>query len=127
MKSNRLQLHASSSSATANWEKYSSKKYLHFDIPLNIEHVKSCIQNPKRIQSHAFLPFIHFDLVFNQYVLKEPNEINPEDLHPKDFKTKKDKIRSIMYASHIDQFIYKYYGELLNNRYNDYVVRLGID
>lgn len=125
--SNRLQLQTPSSSATATWKKYQTKGYLHFDTPLNITRVKDYIQNPKWIQSHAFFPFIHFDVVFNKYVLKAPNEIRSDDNLPEDFKVKKKKVRSIMYASHIDQFIYKYYGELLNNQYNDYVDKVKID
>lgn len=125
--SNRLQLHAPSSSATANWDKYKTKKYLHFDTPLNIKRVKHLIQDPKFIQSHAFLPFIHFDIIFNQYVLRDPNDIRSENPKPKDLKVKRDKVRSIMYASHIDQFIYKYYGDYLNEKYNKYADKLGID
>ncbi len=40
---------------------------------------------------------------------------------------KKTKEREIFYASHIDSFIYKYYGDLLNNRYNEIVKNLGTD
>ncbi|MCJ0931523.1 reverse transcriptase domain-containing protein [Virgibacillus halodenitrificans] len=40
---------------------------------------------------------------------------------------KKTKEREIFYASHIDSFIYKYYGDLLNNRYNETVKDLGTD
>lgn len=127
MKSNRLQLHTPSSSSTVDWSKFKTKEYLHFDIPLNIKHVKNLIENPNKVNSHAFLPFINFDIVFNKYVKKDPENITEEDYLPRHFKVRKDKTRSIMYASHRDQFIYKYYGDFLNNAYNDYVTNTLID
>lgn len=127
MKSNRLQLHTPSSSATAQWDKYETKNYLHFDTPLHIKRMKKFIQDSEWVQSHAFLPFINFNITFNKYVLKEPREIVQVDSLQKNVKEKEEKTRSIMYASHIDQFIYKYYGELLNNSYNAYVKNTDID
>lgn len=129
MKSNRLRLHTPSSSATVNWGKYQTKDYLHFDIPLNIERVKHFIENPDWIKSHAFLPFIRFDLVFNKYVTKHSSDVENDDSlgNSTKIKEKKQKTRSIMYASHLDQFIYKYYGERLNNYYNEFARKQGID
>jgi len=126
--SNRLQLHSLSSSSAINWSKYKSKSYLHFDNRINIEHVKTQIQNPQWVESHAFLPSIHFEIKFNKYVLKDKVDINIKDnKSPKELKEKKEKIRKIFYASHIDRFIYKYYGELLNNAYNLYTCKHQID
>jgi len=42
-------------------------------------------------------------------------------------KKVKKKTRNIMYTSHFDQFIYKYYGEILNNAYNNYVKGTSLD
>lgn len=127
MKSNRLQLHTPSSSSTLDWSKYKTKQYLHFDVPLNIKRVKNLIRDPKKIKSHAFLPFINFDITFKKYVLKKPENITNKDYLPKHFKEKQEKTRSIMYASHVDQFIYKYYGDLLNDAYNEYVKNTSLD
>jgi|SRR5690625_77745 len=93
MKSNRPQLQTPSSSATAKWKRYQIKNYLHFDTPLNIRRVKKLIQDPNWIQSHAFLPFINFDIVFNKYISKELNEIRPEDRLSNNFKIKEEKSR----------------------------------
>ncbi|MGX4671075.1 reverse transcriptase domain-containing protein [Cerasibacillus sp. JNUCC 74] len=125
MKSNRLQLHTPLSSATANWREYQTKKYLHFDTPINIKDVKHLIEDSKWIKSHAFFPFIHFEIVFNKYVLKDFSEI--EETNKQELRKKKTKTRSIMYASHMDQFIFKYYGNILNNYYNEYALNNGID
>ena len=38
----------------------------------------------------------------------------------------KEKNRDIYYAAHIDRFIYEYYGNRLNNRYNEYMKLNGI-
>lgn len=127
MKSNRLQLHTPSSSATVNWGKYQAKKYLHFDIPLSIERVRHLIEDPSWVRSHAFFPFIHFEMIYNKYVLKAATEID-KDIHSEAVvKSKEKKTRSIMYASHLDQFIYKYYGDILNNLYNEYAKNNNID
>src|SRR5699024_4408112 len=38
-----------------------------------------------------------------------------------------EKTRDIMYASHLDNFIYKFYSEELNENYNDWCIEHGID
>lgn len=127
MKSNRLQLHTPPSFATINWEKYKTKKYLHFDNPLSIKRIKHLIQNPQWISTHAFLPFIKFDMVFTKYTSNKIAELTKINQIQKTSKKKHSKIRTIMYASHKDQFIYKYYGDILNNYYNQYAWANNID
>ncbi len=117
------QLHNLPSSSKIDWSKYKTKHYLHFDNPLRIEHVKSKIQDPDWVASHAFLPFIHFNINFNKYVTIS----NDKTLPISQRKQKKKKVRQIFYAAHKDQFIYKYYGDLLNDAYNEYAKSSGID
>lgn len=117
------QLHNLSSSADINWSKYDSKYYLHFDDRVDIEHVKDQIQDPDWVSSHAFFPFIHFKIRFNKYVTLSKNKSLPLSNQ----KVKKSKVREIFYAAHKDRFIYKYYGDMLNNAYNDYAVDNKID
>ncbi|PGW27111.1 reverse transcriptase domain-containing protein [Bacillus cereus] len=127
--SNRLQLHNFSSSAHINWSKYETKSYLHFDNKVKIEHVKRSIQNPVWIEKHAFFPFLHFEIRFEKYVLKNLpniNELKKVSLS-KELKEKKIKIRKIYYSSHIDSHIYKYYGDILNLAYNKYAADNDID
>ncbi|WP_340084615.1 reverse transcriptase domain-containing protein [Siminovitchia sp. FSL H7-0308] len=96
-----------------NKKKYRVKKYKHLDNKKSIENVKGKIQNPQWIAKHGFYPFIHFEIKFQKYNRKE--------------KQPKEKIRKIFYASHIDSYIYKYYGDKLNNHYNFVVEELGIN
>ena len=108
-------LHNLSSSSNINWKKYRKKGYFHFDTPVKVDYLKNKIQNPNWVSSYAFYPFLHFQIIFKRY-----REI---DKHKKlDFK-----IRDIFYAAHKDQFIYKYYGDILNNAYNQYALEHNID
>lgn len=116
-------LHNLSSSSKIDWSKYEMKHYLHFDSPVEIEHVKKKIQDSDWITSHAFLPSIHFNINFNKYVTISKDKTLPIEQR----KEKKKKVRQIFYAAHKDRFIYKYYGDLLNYAYNDYADRNGID
>ncbi|NKE07622.1 reverse transcriptase domain-containing protein [Mesobacillus selenatarsenatis] len=117
------QLHNLPSSSKIDWSKYETKYYLHFDKPVRIEHVKSNIQDPDWIASHAFLPSIHFDIQFKKYITISKDKSLPVS----ERKEKKKKVREIFYAAHKDRFIYKYYGDLLNHAYNDYSEKNGIN
>lgn len=78
------------------------------------------IQDQTWVASYAFLPSIHFLIEFKKYVtVKTPDR--------KKVKEKANKVREIYYAAHKDSHIYKYYGDLLNNAYNDYASENGID
>ena len=116
-------LHGLPSSSKVNWSKYKTKKYLHFDRSVDLkndEHMQANIQDPNWIASYAFLPSIHFVIEFKKYVsIRKPDG--------KKVKEKAKKEREIYYAAHKDSLIYKYYGELLNNAYNEYVDKNGID
>ncbi|MCM3636859.1 reverse transcriptase domain-containing protein [Sporosarcina luteola] len=125
MQSNRpdFKLHTSPSSAKINWSKYKTRYYLHFDTPIDIMHIKDQIQDPKWVSSYAFLPSIHFTITFNKYVTISKDKSLPLHLR----KEKKKKKRQIYYAAHKDRFIYKYYGDRLNDAYNYYAKEYGID
>ncbi|AXP50486.1 reverse transcriptase [Bacillus subtilis] len=96
-----------------NEKKYRVKGYKHLDNKKSIEKVKSKIQNPRWVAKHGFYPFMHFEIKFQKYSRKE--------------KKRKEKVRKIFYASHMDSYIYKYYGDKLNNHYNSVVDELGIN
>ncbi len=38
------------------------RKYLHFDHPIHPQKIYDYVTNPQNIESHAFHPFIHFEL-----------------------------------------------------------------
>ncbi|MBU8909001.1 reverse transcriptase [Desertibacillus haloalkaliphilus] len=97
-------------------DKYSMKRYVHFDNKVSFKNIKEKIMDPCWIAQHGFYPFIHFQIKFNKYIKKEIEG-----------KRKKEKIREIFYASHVDSYIYKYYGDVLNHKYNETVDKLGIN
>lgn len=95
-------------------EKYRTKRYLHFDHKVKIEKVESYVTNSKKIAMHSFLPFIHYVSSFNKNIGEKNPSMNNRPIKPKN--------RDIMYAGHLDNFIYKYYAdEKLNKEYNQYI------
>jgi len=84
---------------------YDTKYFTHFDKRISFEKVKDKIQNPEWIAQHGFYPFLHYEIIFNKYNRKT--------------KMKKQKIRKIYYAAHVDGYIYSYYGDKINERYNE--------
>lgn len=114
IQSNRLRLYTLAGSAgKIDMKKYKIKKYTHFDNKISIDKVINDIINPNWVSSHGFYPFIHFQMESFKY-----NKLE---------RTKKPKYRDIYYASHIDSYIYKYYGDMLNNSYNILANKLGIN
>lgn len=94
--------------------KYRTKRYLHFDHKVKIEKVESYVTNSRRIAMHSFLPFIHYVSSFNKNIGEKNPNMNNRPI--------KSKNRDIMYAGHLDNFIYKYYAdEKLNKKYNQYI------
>ena len=80
----------------------------------NEEYIK--IKDEKWVKSHSFYPFIHFQIKYKKY-----QKINEKE------KEVKTKIRDLYSSSYIDKSIYKYYGELLNNKYNNYIKEQDFD
>lgn len=100
--------------------KYQTKPYLHFDHRIKIEKAESYVTNPSRIAKHSFLPLLYFPITADKYTGETNSDL--------DNKPIKRKTRHIMYAGHLDSYIYKYYAEVLNNEfYNQYCDRVGID
>lgn len=87
-----------------DFSKYELKPYLHFDYPIKFEKVKSYVTDSNKISSHSFLPLIEKKIVFEKFISWDHIEGNK--------RFTKDKTRIIKYASHLDQYIYKYYSDL---------------
>lgn len=100
-------------------KKYPTKKYLHFDHRIKIENAENYVTNPIKIAKHSFLPFIHYVASFDKNIGKANLELNNRPIKRKD--------RDIMYAGHWDNFIYKYYAEILNKKYNEFCVKHELD
>ena len=88
----------------------SKKMYAHFDWRTDISQQREYIADPDKVTMHGFYPFIHY----KKRTLKYSKS-----------KGRKEKIRDICYAAHIDRCIYQYYGFLLNSLYNERVAKDG--
>jgi len=105
--------------------RYETKKYLHFGKRIGYDQkIDSYVNNPNKIKEHSFFPLIH-------YISKSEKYNDPDKLDEmgklKSGRPVKSKKRNIMYASHLDNFVYKHYGEKLNNHYNSWTHRNNID
>ena len=89
----------------------SKRPYAHFDYRTDVGKTKNYISNPENIVHHGFYPFIHY----KQIQVKYSKEAGKEE-----------KKRDICYAAHIDRCIYQYYSFLLNELYNQRVMRDSI-
>lgn len=95
---------------------YKDKFYTHLDTKKYHVDYQQRVQNINWVSRHVFYPFIHFQMDCSKYT--NDSEGN---------KFIKEKNRDIYYAAHIDRFIYEYYGNRLNNRYNKYMKLKGIN
>ncbi|WP_283683716.1 reverse transcriptase/maturase family protein [Clostridium perfringens] len=97
--------------------KFKNKRYTHLDVKKNYLKYENLIKKPKWIASHGFYPFIHYKIIFNKYTYNE--DINKKKKDPKE--------RNIFYSSHVDGYIYQYYGQLVNEYYDKKSIELGIN
>lgn len=88
----------------------SKKTYAHFDWRTDVSQQREYIADPQKVARHGFYPFIHYE----KRTLKYSKN-----------KGRKEKIRDICYAAHIDRCIYQYYSFLLNELYNERVRKDG--
>jgi len=78
-----------------------------------IDRVIDYITDPEKVARHSFLPFLRYERKSSKYVGYEFSDI--------DGRPVKFKIRPLMYAGHLDGLIYKYYSDLLNICYNEWM------
>lgn len=100
-------------------ESYNSKHYIHFDDKFKFRsNIESYVYDFKNNPRHSFLPLIYSELTFEKY--KSIDYSSHEGYVKRNGKIVpvKEKKRPIMYASHLDNFIYKHYGIELNELYN---------
>ena len=94
-----------------------NKYYVHLDTKKYSKEYEGRVRNPEWVIKHGFFPFIHFQMAFKKYIVID-------DSGNKDIK---HKIRNIYYSAHTDRFIYEYYGNRLNDLYNNKAKELGIN
>ncbi len=96
---------------------YRQRGYLHFDIPISLNQASLIVTNPTKVREHSFYPLLSYKLKSKKiFKDKTTNKI-----------IKKEKIRLISYASHVDSHIYSYYAYILNQKYEDFIKNHGIE
>lgn len=98
---------------------YKPKQYKHIDKRISFDKVKNYVLNPLCVARHSFLPFIHYDLVTKKYSKQLKSGETRGVL--------KEKRRSIYYAGHLDSYIYRYYSDMLNEKYDIWSVENNIE
>ncbi|MCB2358671.1 reverse transcriptase domain-containing protein [Clostridium estertheticum] len=96
---------------------FKNKYYTHLDIKKDYLKYEKMIKDAEWIKTHGFYPFIHYKIIYNKYIYNKENNT----------REKKEKIRKIFYSSHIDRYIYQYYGQVVNNAYDKLSVEKGIN
>lgn len=102
---------------------YPTKRYPHFDKVIRFSDVKSYVCDPRKVAKHSFFPLIHYIKVSKRYSPKLINEAE-KDAHRQHIKKKE---RDIMYAAHLDGYIYRYYADRLNQKYDEMAMDHHID
>lgn len=101
-------------------KKYKTKTYIHFDHRVKIGAVQSYVTDKEKISVHSFLPLIHYEISFDKF---NQMKFQNEELIFLD-----TKIRDIKYAGHLDNHIYKYYSEMIQNEfYNQWCIDNNLD
>ena len=106
--------------------------YAHFDKKFGLDSAWDYITDPSIVAKHSFFPFITYDQVFYKAHRESGKELDEATnkiirIPKKERKIEiKDKVRPICYSAHIDRCIYQYYGYLLNEKYNEYLVKENI-
>lgn len=94
-------------------KKILSKKYKHFDSPLNKEELISLLNNIEKIgfvEKYRFHPFILFYKKRRTYK------------RSKNVLKIKEKVRPISLTSHRDAVIYRVYSEIISEKYENYLL-----
>lgn len=92
---------------------YQNRGYRHFDRPMTFASAIALVENPDRVQGHAFLPFVSYETEQKRYVKDKNQTIK--------------KLRRVAYASHSDSHIFSYYGKQLSRLYEERLVDEGLE
>jgi len=107
---------------------FEPKNYIHFDNKIEFStKVENYIGDFSKNPCHNFLPLIYDEILFERFVdINKTNDISSLYTRHNTNGTStlvpiKIKKRPIMYASHLDNYLYKYYGLELNDLYNKFL------
>jgi hypothetical protein len=93
------------------------RRYLHFDLPVTLEHATLVVTDEDAVATHAFYPFVRS--VITSVKLKK-NRITKQ-------VERKHKDREIAYAAHLDSHIYANYAQKIGDRYEERINALSLD
>jgi RNA-directed DNA polymerase len=96
---------------------YRQRRYLHFDLPVTLEHALSVVSNPKAVETHAFYPFLRS--VITAVKISKNKVTNMIE--------RQYKAREIACAAHLDSHIYAYYSHILGQLYEEQISSSGLD
>lgn len=96
---------------------WDTKRYLHIGVPPTREQKKKWIckevQRKEFVSSHSFMPLIQRIITTSRYRKKYKEGTEPK-------KTRlPSKQREICYACHFDAIIYRYYAEIIQEKYEN--------
>ncbi|MEP1634631.1 MAG: antiviral reverse transcriptase Drt2 [Kangiellaceae bacterium] len=94
---------------------YRRRGYIHFDSPVALKTAHQLVTYSARVAKHAFFPLINYELESYKLYKDDKGELQ-----------KKEKLRPIAYASHLDSHIYAYYALQLSKLYEDKLNALGL-
>ena len=97
---------------------YSRKPYLHFDVPLTREQAERLVADPCRVATHAFYPFLKYNLVTPRMRKTSSSANRPYEPD--------NKIRPISYPAHKDGYIFSYYKSCLEENYEQWINEHGL-
>lgn len=101
------------------------KGYPHIGLPIESRHadkIAEYVQDEKKIESHAFKPFIYKEIKARKY--RRALDDEGDRLDYRVFAG--TKTREIYYASHFDAQVYSYYAHKLSGFYEDELEANGI-
>ena len=99
-------------------EWHTTKRYIHFDLPLSPEDATAYVSDPQKVKRHPFYPLLSYELITPR-TRKSPLGSG------KPF-TKEPKLRPIAYPAHKDGYIFSYYKSLLEGPYEDWLNGKGL-
>jgi RNA-directed DNA polymerase len=109
LQSMRKSYRVDSSTACSDW--FVPKRYPNFDQPIrHPRQVAHIVENPARVATRAFLPFIRFEQQVNKY--------------SKSARAFVVKARDLKYAGHTDSQIFRHYASLLSDSYEAFIANL---
>lgn len=94
---------------------FSSKAYVHFDGPLSRVDAEKLVSDPRKVESHSFLPLMFFN--------KKVRRFRSADKGPRG----STKSRPIAYASNHDGYVFSYYAEILSIEYEKFIIANNLD